>query len=168
MINIIFSFTDVRDALSDEQKDFFNSQFDFVAGLSKTRKVNNKIVYQGNVSSYKNIAQTIQLLNTLWETSIIWVWQYNWLQYGYKYHTDNTDPENPIITIVRDTYIDEEWIECDVEILYPFNLSEYINYLKDIVTYDNERNEISRERPTVAIQLNKFDWMEDRNLNIID
>lgn len=166
MLNVIFTINDIRTWLTEEQKAYFNSSFNFVAELPECRKINNRITYQGNVNSIQEIDWIVQMLTAIWwEPKIIGIWKNDWLQYGYKYQIDNTDPENPIKTVIRDTYIDDNWIEKDVVITYPFDLTEYINYLADIVIYDEDWNELNRTRPTVATQVNKFGWMKDRDLN---
>jgi len=44
---------------------------------------------------------------------------------------------------------------------YPFDKQTYISFMPDIVTYDEEGNEISRTRPTEAKQLHKFAGYSD-------
>ena len=160
MYNIIFSLTDIRESLSDEQKEYFNSQFDFVADLPEGRTVNGRILYQGNLGSLKAIEATKQALMQIDHPDIIGVWNRSTgLQQGYKYEPNEETGEK---TIVRST--DEEGNE--EEIVHPFNLPEYLNYLADIIEYDEEGNEISRTRPTEATQVNVFAGMPPRDLNV--
>jgi len=129
MLNIIFTIKDIREWLTEEQALYFNSHFDFVSELPECIKLNNRIVYRGNIERIEDGENVIEMLTSLWwEPTIIGIWNNTWLQYWYKYYVDNTDPENPITTIIRE--VDDEWVELIIN--YPFNLTEYINYLADI------------------------------------
>ena len=104
-------------------------------------------------------------LESKWTVEIIWIWNENWLQYGYESVIDEADIENPITTIVR-SLDNDTWLE--VTILYPFNIEGYRMGLLNYREFDELWGDvINREYTTEEArekQVNSFWWRVDRSL----
>lgn len=181
MYNIIFSLLDIRETLTEEQTAHFVSRFDFVAELPESRKIDGRILYQGDIGNAEALESIKTELEVLDAPDVIGMWnKETGLQQGYIYEeyagtdTIETIDENGETTtetievtkkrIVRET--DEDGGE--VVILYPFNLTEYKKYLADVVIRNTEGEETSRRRPTTEeakeTQVNRFGGLPDRQL----
>lgn len=85
--------------------------------------------------------------------NVIGVWNVDGSQYGYRYEIDGDFGER---VLVVDTFVNENGEEVPVEILYPFNMSAYMNILPDALVYDENGSVVSSMRPTEAYQIHNI------------
>lgn len=127
----------------------------WVDNCTGMRRYNGKVPYIAIAPSIEVIHIVLWFLSQLDHPQIIGIWGEDWLQQWYK----------------KEVILSEDWeivsesiIRNDEEIVSPFNQSLYMDFLDDIVSYDDYGNETGRSRPATPTQVVNWAWWKNRNL----
>ncbi len=157
MLNVIFALELVNPIPEDVTRAIRNS-VEWVKGIPEMRTVGSFLTYQGNANNITEVEQIDELLSEYNTTKIIGVWySIDGLQYGYEKKYDSSEDYE----VVRRKSIDDNGDIIDMPIPYPFDFTEYKNYLKDIPEEPPRR---PTDEEAIATQVNNWAGRPARDL----
>jgi len=158
--NFIHGFVILNEVtFTEEQREQFNQiKSSYFIEFEELSTINNRTLYYLAMRDRNKLNDSIDEGNTTYgvltlfaprNPDVIGVWEMDGCLLG------QTKKITPAV-YNDEELVSEEVIEIIGEPLYPFKKDKYIPFMSDIVTYDEEGNELSRTKPTKAVPLRVF------------